>query len=97
VYFVLADGTIVLLILGKDYNVTYDKNIDVGNARCTVHGKGGYKDSQTVTFVIKRGPLNAVAAAADEEAFKLELEAKSEAAKAAKAAKSGMVATGEGI
>jgi hypothetical protein len=97
VYFVLADGTIVLLILGKDYNVTYDKNIDVGNARCTIHGKGGYKDSQTVTFVIKRGPLNAAAAAAAEEEFRRELEAKAETAKAAKAAKAGMVAKGEGI
>jgi hypothetical protein len=75
VYFVLADGTIIILVLGKDYNVTYDKNIDVGNARCTIHGKGEYKDSQTVTFVIKRGPLNAAAAAAAEEAFRLELEA----------------------
>jgi hypothetical protein len=97
VYFVLPDGTIILLILGKDYNVTYDKNIDVGQARCTIRGKGKYKDSQTVTFVIKRGPLNAAANAAAEEAFKLELEAKAEAAKAAKAAKAGAVAEGEGI
>jgi hypothetical protein len=46
-----------------------------------------------VTFVIKRGPLNAAAA----EEFRQELAAKAETAKAAKAAKAGIVAKGEGI
>jgi hypothetical protein len=96
VYYETADGTIPLE-LGKHYNVTYDKNIDVGQAKCTIHGKGKYKDSQTVTFTIKRGPIDAAANAAAEEEFRRALLAKAEAAKAAKAAKAGMVAKGEGI
>jgi hypothetical protein len=45
------DGT-VQLELGKDYNVTYKKNTEVGIAECTIHGKGLYKGSRTVTFAI---------------------------------------------
>lgn len=47
------DGTIKLE-LGKDYNVTYKHNINVGNAECTIHGKGAYKGRKTVTFSIER-------------------------------------------
>jgi hypothetical protein len=50
-YVTLHDGT-VQLELGKDYNVTYNKNTEVGIAECTVHGKGLYKGSRTVTFPI---------------------------------------------
>jgi hypothetical protein len=41
------------LVLGKDFNVTYKDNVNVGNAECTIHGKGAYKGSKTVTFIIK--------------------------------------------
>ena len=47
------DGTIQLE-LGKDYNLTFKNNTEVGNAECTIHGKGGYKGSKTVTFIIIR-------------------------------------------
>ena len=47
------DGT-VTLELGKDFNVTFKDNVEVGNAECTFHGKGAYKGRKTVTFVIVR-------------------------------------------
>jgi hypothetical protein len=47
------EGTIQLE-LGKDYNLTFRKNTDVGNAECTIHGKGRYKGRKTVTFIIAR-------------------------------------------
>jgi hypothetical protein len=57
VLYVTAEGT-VKLVLGKDYNLTYRDNINVGSAECTIHGKGAYRDSKTVTFIIKRGGTN---------------------------------------
>jgi hypothetical protein len=42
----------VKLILGKDFNITFKNNINVGNAECTIHGKGKFKGQKTVTFVI---------------------------------------------
>jgi hypothetical protein len=47
------DDEMVKLVLGKDFNVTYKKNINVGNANCIIHGKGAYKGSKMVTFIIK--------------------------------------------
>jgi hypothetical protein len=47
------DGT-VKLELGKDYNLTFKNNIEVGNAECTIHGKNAYRGSKTVTFIIIR-------------------------------------------
>jgi hypothetical protein len=44
-------GTISLE-LGKDFNITYKNNVNAGNAQCTIHGKGKYKGSKTVTFII---------------------------------------------
>jgi hypothetical protein len=52
-YVTLKDGT-VRLVLGKDFNVTYKNNIEVGNAECTIHGKGAYRGHRTVTFIIAR-------------------------------------------
>jgi hypothetical protein len=52
-YVTPKDGT-VKLELGKDFNVTYKNNVDVGNAECTIHGKGAYKGHKTVTFIIAR-------------------------------------------
>jgi hypothetical protein len=89
-YITKKDGT-KELFLGQDYNVTYKNNIEVGQAQATIHGKGDYRDSQTVTFTIRRGPIDAKAAAAAEEEFRRELEAQ------AKAAEKGEAATGEGI
>jgi hypothetical protein len=51
VLFVTPEET-VKLELGKDYNVSYRNNVEVGNADCTFHGKGSYKGHKTVTFVI---------------------------------------------
>lgn len=36
----------------KDYSVTYENNINVGNAKVTVSGRGWYKGERTVTFRI---------------------------------------------
>jgi hypothetical protein len=54
VYYVTQHDGTVKLELGKDYNLTYKNNTNVGNADCTIHGKGGYKGSKTVTFIIAR-------------------------------------------
>jgi hypothetical protein len=40
------------LSLGKDFEVTYKNNTKVGMAELTVHGKGAYKGSKTITFMI---------------------------------------------
>jgi hypothetical protein len=50
---VTKNGTIKLE-LGKDYNFTFKNNIEVGNAECTIHGKGAYRGHKTVTFIITR-------------------------------------------
>jgi hypothetical protein len=47
------NGTIQLE-LGKDYDLSFKNNVEVGVAECTIHGKGTYKGSKTVTFVIIR-------------------------------------------
>ncbi|MDR1600971.1 MAG: DUF6261 family protein [Tannerella sp.] len=47
------DGTIRLQ-LGKDYNISYKNNINVGNAEFTIHGKGLYTGRKTVSFIITR-------------------------------------------
>jgi hypothetical protein len=52
-YITTHDGTIQLE-LGKDYNLTFKNNTDVGSAECTIHGKGAYKGRKTITFVIVR-------------------------------------------
>jgi hypothetical protein len=52
-YVTLHDGTIQLQ-LGKDYNLTFKNNIEVGNASCTIHGKGAFRGQKTITFVIIR-------------------------------------------
>jgi hypothetical protein len=47
------DGT-VRLELGRDYNLVFRNNTEVGNAECTIVGKGKYRGRKTVTFVIVR-------------------------------------------
>jgi hypothetical protein len=47
------DGT-TQLEFGKDYNLTFRNNINVGNAFCNIHGKGAYRGKKTVTFIIIR-------------------------------------------
>jgi hypothetical protein len=42
------------LALGKDFDVTYKNNTDVGMAELTIHGKGAYKGTKTATFHIAR-------------------------------------------
>jgi hypothetical protein len=53
ILYVTPNGT-VTLELGRDYNITYKDNVNVGNAKCTIHGKGAYRGSTTVTFIIVR-------------------------------------------
>jgi hypothetical protein len=53
VFYVTPRGT-VKLELGKDFDVSYKRNIEVGNAQCTLHGKGGYRGHRIVTFIIAR-------------------------------------------
>jgi hypothetical protein len=47
------DGT-VRLEPGRDYNLAFRNNTEVGNAECTIVGKGKYRGRKTVTFVIVR-------------------------------------------
>jgi hypothetical protein len=54
VLYVTAHNGTVRLELGKDYDLRYKDNIEVGNAQCTIRGIGGYKGSKTVSFIIKR-------------------------------------------
>jgi hypothetical protein len=51
VLYVTSKGT-VTLELGKDYNLSYKDNVNVGNAQCIIHGKGAYRGTKTVTFII---------------------------------------------
>ncbi|MDR1222848.1 MAG: DUF6261 family protein [Tannerella sp.] len=53
VFYVTPQGT-VKLELGRDFDVSYRKNVEVGNAQCILHGKGGYRGHKTVTFIIAR-------------------------------------------
>jgi hypothetical protein len=43
-----------VLSLGKDFEVTYKNNVNVGMAEVTVHGKGDYKGKKMTTFMIAR-------------------------------------------
>lgn len=40
------------LELGRDFNVTYKNNIEAGKATLILHGKGAFKGTNTVTFMI---------------------------------------------
>jgi hypothetical protein len=44
----------VELTFAKDFDVTYRNNIEVGEAKLSVHGKGKYTGSYNTTFHIKR-------------------------------------------
>jgi hypothetical protein len=52
--FYVSPKETVKLTLGKDFNVAYKHNVNVGNAECTIYGKGKYKGHKTVTFIIAR-------------------------------------------
>ncbi|MBQ7689500.1 MAG: BspA family leucine-rich repeat surface protein [Clostridia bacterium] len=47
-----------ILVEGKDYTVSYDKNTDVGTATVTVTAMGKYRDSASGTFRIFSAPLD---------------------------------------
>ncbi|MDR0686584.1 MAG: DUF6261 family protein [Dysgonamonadaceae bacterium] len=53
VLYVTPQGTI-RLELGKDFNVVFTDNVEVGNATLTITGKGRYKGHKKVTFIIRR-------------------------------------------
>lgn len=58
IYFRTDEKTPVIeLALGKDFFVTYKNNIEVGQAELTIHGKGKYKGTLTVSFHIAREPF----------------------------------------
>ncbi|MBS7146782.1 MAG: phosphodiester glycosidase family protein [Intestinibacter bartlettii] len=42
------------LSIGKDYTVSYENNIEVGDAKVIITGKGDYKGKVTKTFIIYR-------------------------------------------
>jgi hypothetical protein len=42
------------LELGKDFNISYKNNVEVGNATCILRGKGGFRGRRLVTFIIAR-------------------------------------------
>jgi hypothetical protein len=44
----------VELVLGKDFTVTYRNNVEVGEAKIIIHGKGKYTGSHETTFYIAR-------------------------------------------
>jgi hypothetical protein len=71
------DGTEVRLTFGTDYTLTYKNNIEVGNAYCILHGKGKYKGTKSVSFIIRYGAIE------QNEQWNAEIE---EAAATAKAA-----------
>jgi hypothetical protein len=47
-----ADGERIELRFAEDYNVTYRNNIEPGEAKIIIHGKGNYSGSHTSTFHI---------------------------------------------
>ena len=50
----IVDG----LAEGRDYTITYAKNVNAGNATVTVNGKGNYKGETEKTFVIEKRHLS---------------------------------------
>ncbi|MDR2764281.1 MAG: DUF6261 family protein [Tannerella sp.] len=54
VLYVTEKSGTVKLELGKDYNLSYKNNVNVGNAECTITGKAKYRGKKTVTFIIAR-------------------------------------------
>jgi hypothetical protein len=58
VYLRLNDkDPVKLLEDGRDYITTYKNNVKVGKATATIHGKGKYKGSVSITFNIGHPPL----------------------------------------
>ncbi len=49
---IIKDGEYTL-VKGKDYNLTYSSNVNVGAAKITVNGAGNYKGTVNKTFVIQ--------------------------------------------
>ncbi|MDR0613235.1 MAG: DUF6261 family protein [Dysgonamonadaceae bacterium] len=54
VLYVTGHHETVRLELGKDFNVSYKNNVEVGNATCIVHGIGAYRGKKIITFIISR-------------------------------------------
>jgi predicted protein tyrosine phosphatase len=52
VYYTTEKLGTIKLELGKDYNLSYKNNINIGNAECTIIGKSRYRGKKTVTFII---------------------------------------------
>jgi hypothetical protein len=56
-YYIDDDGKATRMWLGKDFEVSYRNNTDVGTAEVIIHGKGEYTGQATVKFNIARKPL----------------------------------------
>jgi hypothetical protein len=54
IYYVDDNGQATRLWLGKDFEVSYRNNIDVGTAEVIIHGKGDYSGQATSKFNIAR-------------------------------------------
>jgi hypothetical protein len=47
-----ADGTLTELVFAEDFTVSYRNNVEVGEAKLFIHGKGHYTGTYTTTFHI---------------------------------------------
>jgi hypothetical protein len=56
-YYIDDNGKAIRMWLGKDFEVSYRNNTDVGTAEVVIHGKGEYTGQATVKFNIARKPL----------------------------------------
>ncbi|MDR1372356.1 MAG: hypothetical protein LBJ17_04415, partial [Dysgonamonadaceae bacterium] len=54
VFLKTTDKGTIRLELGKDFNIRFKDNVEIGNATLTIHGKSSYKGKKTVTFTIER-------------------------------------------
>jgi hypothetical protein len=53
VFFKTGDGEVTELRFTIDFYVTYRNNIEVGEAKIIIHGKGKYSGNYTSTFYIE--------------------------------------------
>lgn len=54
VLYITGHHETIRLELGKDFNVSYKNNVEVGNATCIIHGIGAYRGKKIITFIISR-------------------------------------------
>jgi hypothetical protein len=57
IYYIDDNGQATRMWLGKDFEVSYRNNTEVGTAEVIIHGKGDYTGQATAKFNIARKPL----------------------------------------